>query len=389
MDFTPKDLDIMKTHIQAWTPLSFEQVEADRLAGLSNLIWKVSIKDSTSSIIPKEVVFRRFGNNNGSMDRDTENRVFSELARLDVGPNCYGYNNKYRIEQFFNAREIKADTIYNTKTHRYIARSLATMHQCEFDIEKKPVILKMLSPEKHLVGDFEKKIADTSKFTPEELKMIDEIKQLISPTETEFLLSNIRRIQPLVVFSHNDLHSGNILKHKDNEEYFFIDFEYSHYNYRGFDIANLLVESMMDYSYDKPPYYTIVESKYPDRDVARDFLDYYAFFTVTMSKLDHAESEKLLNDKALLQKKIEELGLKELVDELVAKLQKEVEFCSLLTNYHWVLWAIIYSKNPDIKFDYVLYAYERLRLYRNEKAEYIKSQVGKQGLVVEEQKVDK
>ena len=69
-------------------------------------------------------------------------------------------------------------------------------------------------------------------------------------SEVDWLLSLILRLECPVVFSHNDINTGNILV-RDNylghDPVVLIDFEFSSYNYRSFDIANHFNELMYDY----------------------------------------------------------------------------------------------------------------------------------------------
>lgn len=53
------------------------------------------------------------------------------------------------------------------------------------------------------------------------------------------------------MFCHNDTQYGNILK-TDAGEVVIIDFEYSNYNYRAFDIANHFCEWTADYHSSQP-----------------------------------------------------------------------------------------------------------------------------------------
>lgn len=43
------------------------------------------------------------------------------------------------------------------------------------------------------------------------------------------------------------------------KEVFFIDFEYSRYNYIAYDIANFLNESAIDYTLDEYPFFQVKE----------------------------------------------------------------------------------------------------------------------------------
>jgi choline/ethanolamine kinase len=66
-----------------------------------------------------------------------------------------------------------------------------------------------------------------------------------------------------VVFCHNDLQEGNILMREGSGDVVVIDFEYSAYNYRGFDFANHMCEWMYDYTTTQPPFFTANTAAYP------------------------------------------------------------------------------------------------------------------------------
>ncbi|MEQ2174744.1 hypothetical protein GOODEAATRI_011054, partial [Goodea atripinnis] len=54
--------------------------------------------------------------------------------------------------------------------------------------------------------------------------------------------------------------------HTSTERLMLIDFEYSSYNYRGFDFGNHFCEWMYDYTYNKWPFYKVTPENYPTRE---------------------------------------------------------------------------------------------------------------------------
>lgn len=66
--------------------------------------------------------------------------------------------------------------------------------------------------------------------------------------ELAFLKDKLQEIQSPIVFAHNDLQENNILHNATTHELHFIDFEYSNYNYRGFDFGNHFCEWTIEYS---------------------------------------------------------------------------------------------------------------------------------------------
>ena len=93
----------------------------------------------------------------------------------------------------------------------------------------------------------------------------------------------ITAVNSPIVFSHNDLQGGNILRSQVPEKtelnrekplsiteaekkLTVIDFEFCSYNFRAFDIANHWAEWMYDYTLEESPYYTIKREKYPSKE---------------------------------------------------------------------------------------------------------------------------
>jgi len=142
--------------------------------------------------------------------------------------------------------------------------------------------------------------------------------------------------QPLSL-CHNDLNFANILYNKDQDkdnQIFFIDYEYSGWNYPAFDLGNHFCEyggmGKMDFS------------KYPSEEHRREFLRRY------LSTL-HSQRE------------IEENKLNELL--------AEVEHYSQVSHLVWHLWALVISHTSQHTegFDYNDYSKIRLEEYMRRK----------------------
>lgn len=74
--------------------------------------------------------------------------------------------------------------------------------------------------------------------------------------EYDDLLPQVDKTPEMVVFSHNDIHETNFLHtfdlvdgRKKIKEIKLIDFEYSNYNYRGFDLAMYLDQSTSEFTF--------------------------------------------------------------------------------------------------------------------------------------------
>jgi len=228
------------------------------------------------------------------------------------------------------------------------------------------MILKMLE-ERELIQEFEKKCQQKN-YSEIEKKFLWEIQSLASEDEINFLLEVVPKDKESVVFSHNDLHSANILLCNKTDKIILIDFEYGAYNYRAYDIANLLNESMFNYDVKEYPYYTCEEQNYPTYSDMIDFIKYYLFyFKFGQAQYDDVH---LLNDESYLKTLIEEKGNIKEFNQEVEKIFEEVRVCAMLSHYYWTIWSVVKSKNPEIKFDYIHYAYTLYKIYSKLKEDF-------------------
>jgi len=357
--------------VKSWQGLTEDQIQFDRLPGLSNLIWKVTALNA--EIEPKALIYRKFGETTGVLNRDRENFIFSSLAKLGLGPINYSESTKYRIEEFHENEPVVRADIREARFRRTLAADLSKFHSAPISgsyINQDPFMLKVLR-DGLFDKDFDKKLLNTT-FDEGEQVMLEEIKSTVYSKEERALLISLLPTAPSsLVFSHNDLHSGNILRLKGKSSFLLIDCEYNDYNYRGFDIANLFNEAMLDYSYPAHPFYAIREEQSPPVDELEDFAKYYMFYKTFPEKCDDAIfTEKALLDSSLLDEYVRENGKTSGFLKEVSQLLYEVEVCKMLSHYYWVIWSVIFSKKAEIQFDYVSYGLDRLRLYKKAKKEF-------------------
>lgn len=67
------------------------------------------------------------------------------------------------------------------------------------------------------------------------IELMSQIDLEVLAKELDFLKIRLKQTPSPIVFSHNDLLFGNILYDENLETVYFVDFEYSGWNYRGFD----------------------------------------------------------------------------------------------------------------------------------------------------------
>ena len=366
------DIKFIKSFLKSWEKVSPDNIQFERLAGLSNVIWKVTALDQLAQ--PRSVIYRRFGEHEDIVDREREQYIFTELAKKGLGPSYYGGDQNTRIEEFYESRVLKPSEVNNKIIRRGVAKSLANLHKVDLsELDKVPMFLKMLE-EKGLMKVVEEK-AKKDIFSTIEQKWLYEILSLTSDDEITFLKEVVPSSEDSVVFSHNDLHSQNILVLDKTQKIVLIDYEYSSYNYRGYDIANFFNESIIDYNNPNYPYYTIDTTKYPSDYDLIDFVKYYLFF-FKFSEKQYDEILALNDDDYFKQVIKDNYNLDEFNLE-IERLFEEVRVCAMLSHYYWVLWSVVMSKNPDIQFDYLHYAHKRYEIYQKLKQEYYGSEYPK------------
>ncbi|PRQ46411.1 putative ethanolamine kinase [Rosa chinensis] len=211
----------------------------------------------------------------------------------------------------------------NPKLAAKIARELRRFHQVEIPGSKEPQLwidmFKFYEKASSLeFDDSEKqKIYKTISFS-EVYNEIVELKELTS------------HFNAPVVFSHNDLLSGNIMANDEEEKLYFIDFEYGSYNYRGFDIGN---------HFNEYAGYECDYSLYPTKEEQYHFFRHY-----------------LGPDKP-----------QEVSDKDLEALYVEANTYMLASHLYWALWGIVHAKFSPIKFDYLGYFFLRYNEYKKQK----------------------
>lgn len=169
------------------------------------------------------------------------------------------------------------------------------------------------------------------------------------------------------VFSHNDLLANNVLINKERQ-FFFIDFEYSSYNYRTYDIGNYFMESQWNYEITEPPFFHI-DDEPVDIEKIRDMIKYYALYAVCPEMITaDIDENKLVEDEEFFKSFL--VGKEQAHEKLVDEMVKEVPLFMMFSNYFWGIWGIVMSKNPEIEFDYVEYSFNKYKKYCQVKETY-------------------
>ncbi|XP_032496101.1 choline kinase alpha isoform X2 [Phocoena sinus] len=253
----------------AWRGLREDQFHISVIrGGLSNMLFQCSLPDTLATVgdEPRKVLLRLYGAilKMGAEAMVLESVMFAILAERSLGPKLFGIFPQGRLEQFIPSRRLDTEELSLPDISAEIAEKMARFHGMKMPFNKEP---------KWLFGTMEKYLNQVLriKFTGEsKVKQLHKFLSYNLPLELENLRSLLESTPSPVVFCHNDCQEGNILllegrENSEKQKLMLIDFEYSSYNYRGFDIGNHFCEWMYDYNYEKYPFFRANILKYPTR----------------------------------------------------------------------------------------------------------------------------
>ncbi|XP_058295001.1 choline kinase alpha isoform X8 [Hylobates moloch] len=313
----------------AWRGLREDEFHISVIrGGLSNMLFQCSLPDTTATLgdEPRKVLLRLYG---AILQMRSCNKEGSEQAQK---------------ENEFQSRRLDTEELSLPDISAEIAEKMATFHGMKMPFNKEP---------KWLFGTMEKYLKEVLRIKFAEESRIKKLHKLLSynlPLELENLRSLLESTPSPVVFCHNDCQEGNILllegrENSEKQKLMLIDFEYSSYNYRGFDIGNHFCEWIYDYSYEKYPFFRANIRKYPTKKQQLHFISsYLPAFQNDFENLS-TEEKSIIEEEMLL----------------------EVNRFALASHFLWGLWSIVQAKISSIEFGYMDYAQARFDAYFHQK----------------------
>ncbi|XP_054589618.2 choline/ethanolamine kinase isoform X1 [Nothobranchius furzeri] len=272
-----------------------------------------------------------------------ESVMFAILAERRLGPKLYGIFPEGRLEQYLPNTRMRTDQLSDPAISAEIATKLAHFHEMVMPFNKEP---------KWLFGTINKymdQVLEINFVRDTHVKKYNKLMKLDLPAELQSLCALLAATPSPVVFCHNDVQEGNILvleekDHNSTDHLMLIDFEYSSYNYRGFDFGNHFCEWMYDYTYNEWPFYKASPENYPTREQQLLFIRSYL-----------AEQRRHAAEGDTDQTQIEE------------NMIIEANRYALASHFLWGLWSIIQAKISKIEFGYMDYAQCRFDAYFKQK----------------------
>uniref|UniRef100_A0A8C1R2U3 ethanolamine kinase n=1 Tax=Cyprinus carpio TaxID=7962 RepID=A0A8C1R2U3_CYPCA len=316
----------------AWTCIDEDDFQISVIrGGLSNKLFLCALPEKQPSIgdEPRNVLLRLYGEIlQGADAMVLESVMFAILAERELGPKLYGIFPQGRLEQFVPSRKLSTDELSVPGIFDEIAEKITRFHGMRMPFNKEP---------KWLFGTMEKYMDQVLQLTFTREHHLRNFSRLLSynlPQEMDSLKCLLESTPSPVVFCHNDLQEGNILllngrENTDRQRLMLIDFEYSSYNYRGFDIGNFFCEWTYDYTYDKFPFFiTSLRRQSQSKPLVTHYVTSQTFFPSVICELN-----------ALLFR------------------------FALASHFFWGLWSVIQAKISTIEFGYMEYAMARFDAY--------------------------
>uniref|UniRef100_A0A3B4FK33 Ethanolamine kinase n=1 Tax=Pundamilia nyererei TaxID=303518 RepID=A0A3B4FK33_9CICH len=328
----------------AWKSLAEDLFQITIIrGGLSNKLFLCSLPDSLNCVgdEPRNVLLRLYGAIlQGAEAMVLESVMFAILAERELGPKLYGIFPQGRLEQYIPSRKLDTCELSDSSISAEVAQKMARFHGMRMPFNKQP---------KWLFGTMDKYLSQVMRlsFTREaHLRRFNRLLSYNLPQEMEMLRSLLESTHSPVVFCHNDCQEVlTCVCFSDKQKLMLIDFEYSSYNYRGFDIGNHFCEWMYDYNCDEFPFFKVSAQNYPSKAQQLHFIESY------LRESDRGFDGLSAED---------QMKLKE-------ELYVEVNRFSLASHFFWGLWSIIQARLSTIKFGYLEYAQARFDAYFQQK----------------------
>ncbi len=206
--------------------------------GYSNDSFKISTKSNDYIV--------RIGKPNSKINRVTEANILKEIA-LKQGWKIYYHNPKNGddVRIWINGTNPTSSQLKSLSFYKLLAKNIDEFRNFKFDnVDKKNNYMNY-----YLYDDFWSKIDN---------KYHQEYNQILKNYQN----------QPLS-FSHNDLTPWNVVYDKKSQKIYFIDFEWSSYNWPIFDIANFIRDAYIHNTKFETAFLIFLDQKYHYNDVLK------------------------------------------------------------------------------------------------------------------------
>lgn len=288
--------------------------------GITNRIYKANDPASDET-----VVVRVFGGDDVFTPeaRRKETDIFEELGNADISPRLVGKFGNGRLEEYIHgARPIELEEMTSVSVLDGVAKEMAKLHTFTPSnaMERKSEIWTCLDTWIDDVKQMDVVVDSVQLNISSYIEAVQQAKQIVA-------------LNTDIVFAHNDLLSGNIMQRSEDASIRLIDFEYSGFNYRAYDIGNFFAETMGGTQTG-----LVHPELYASESKRRRFCHKYLFH---LSKNEDEEPSD---------------------DEVDALLQKTDDFV-LISHLYWGFWGLVQSKCSTVEFPYQKFASQRFNQF--------------------------
>jgi thiamine kinase-like enzyme len=318
-------LDRCKTVFPEWHSLSVDDFDFAEPKGFSSFTMGIRC---LVDVEPPAVLYRGLeGKENAILDFASERDVFLLLGEHQIAARCLHYDEKHRIEEFYEGRTLTPADLTDSDVLKGIAGELYRFHRLEPDIIPEQSFFELLHDKWGRLG---RSVLNEQRhlFPSDEQMMCEELLEILSD-ETAMKVQRCLPASPMV-FCHNDTYHGNVML-LDTGDIKLLDFEFSCLNHPAFDFANLFAETVMRHGQPEAPYFRIADPEYTREDIETLVGHYLDCGSITG------------DDRG---------------DEL-DRLVDETEDLIMLSDYMYAMAAIPLSVNPIQKIRFVPYAHAR------------------------------
>eukprot|EP00827_Trimyema_finlayi_P001293 TRINITY_DN1484_c0_g2_i3.p1 TRINITY_DN1484_c0_g2~~TRINITY_DN1484_c0_g2_i3.p1 ORF type:complete len:383 (-),score=74.21 TRINITY_DN1484_c0_g2_i3:62-1210(-) len=364
--------EIIKSSVDDWNTIDYDDVKLTRQTGLTNITYKVALKEKASSETSR-LIYRYFCKNHVYIDRNHERAVFDLMEKNQLGPRAIYQTEEYRLEEFIDGIHPNIKETNTQYFRNLISYNIAQVHNLQPEkFDKTPILEKSLDKNSYIVKTFKQKMKSLIEKHQEYKDFIVDIDNEID--EAYNLLP--KKSENNVKFCHNDLLNYNIFKLKSSLnqnviKLMFIDYEYSGYNYRAFDLANFFVEQTFDYNVNTNPFFKINTYLYPKYEQIRETVMYYLYYFYCIKNEIECNQEELLNSFEELKSNIKKNFTEDIFLEEVEEIIQEINICAMFAHFFWIVWGIISADRQDVQFNYFEFARQRFQIYLQLKEQYL------------------
>lgn len=364
---------------------------------MSNLLFCCSLPEHAivTNGVPKQVLLRFYGEQSRDYDMSVQLAVFKLLSRRDLGPKLYGEFDGGRIEEYLPADSLTCDELVNKEISCIIAKKLAAVHSLEVPMSKEPIwILDRMHDWLEFIDKQPRSPYFCSETRQSTINCARKLLNIDLRREVKFVCEIIKKSNSPIVFSHNDLHQGNILLARACERrplleqrVILIDFEYGSYNYRAYDIANHFCEWCFEYDTPEYPHFELYEDRLPSKEMQEEFIRNYLEhrrlilkdgLAITAPTKDTLEKRQINGNAvhgqnhSIVEHSPHTDGAQFDDTEELCKIMDELKPFFMVSNLLWTLWCIRSAFCSELRFGFWEHSMARWKLYSKFKQDFLK-----------------